>query len=48
MPISRAKTYTEEFKASAVKLVIGSKNPITQTTRELGVKVSTLHTIMNP
>ena len=25
-------------------MVIGSKNPITQTARELGVEVSTLHT----
>ena len=38
------KTYTSEFKKSAVKLAIESDQPISQTARELGVNVNTLHT----
>lgn len=38
------KTYTSEFKESAVKLAIESDQPISQTARELGVNVNTLHT----
>ena len=38
------KTYTSEFKESAVKLAIETDQPISQTARELGVNVNTLHT----
>ena len=38
------KTYTSEFKESAVKLAIDTDQPITQTARELGVNSNTLHT----
>ena len=38
------KTYTSEFKESAVKLAIETEQPISQTARELGVNVNTLHT----
>jgi len=44
MSANREKTYAPEFRESSVKLAIESKNPITQTARELGVKPSTLHT----
>jgi transposase len=36
--------YTSEFKESTVKLAIESKQPISQTARELGVKANTLYT----
>ncbi len=35
---------TSEFKESAVKLAIGSDQPIVATARDLGVNVNTLHT----
>jgi transposase len=38
------KTYALEFKESSVKLALESKNSIAQTARELGIKISTLHT----
>ncbi len=38
------KSYTSEFKESAVKLAIETDQPISQTARELGVNVNTLHT----
>lgn len=38
------KTYTSEFKESAVKLAIETDQPISQTARELDVNVNTLHT----
>jgi len=41
------KTYTSEFKESAVKLAIDTDQPITQTARELGVNANTLHTWIN-
>ncbi len=44
MSANREKTYALEFRESSVKLAIESKNPITQTARELRVKASTLHT----
>ena len=33
----QAKSYTTEFKESAVKLAVESKRPLTQTARELRV-----------
>lgn len=44
MSVNKERTYAPEFRESSVKLAIESKNPITQTARELGVKPSTLHT----
>ncbi len=44
MSVNREKVYAPEFRESSVKLAIESKNTITQTARELGVKTSTLHT----
>lgn len=38
-----AKTYSAEFKASAVKLALESERPIAQTARELGVSKDTLY-----
>jgi transposase len=39
----QAKSYTAEFKASAVKLAVESKRPLAQTARELGVSKDTLY-----
>ncbi len=39
----QAKSYTAEFKESAVKLAVESKRPLTQTARELGVSKDTLY-----
>ena len=39
----QAKSYTAEFKESAVKLAIESQRPLTQTARELGVSKDTLY-----
>jgi transposase len=44
MSAKREKIYTAEFKESSVKLALESKNTIAQTARDLGVKISTLHT----
>ena len=44
MSNNKEKPYPSEFKESAVKLAIESTNPISQTARELGVNVNTLHT----
>ena len=38
------KAYAPEFRESSVKLALESKNTIAQTSRELGVKATTLHT----
>nr|WP_198264039.1 transposase [sulfur-oxidizing endosymbiont of Gigantopelta aegis] len=38
------KSYTSEFKESAVKLANETDQPVSQTARELGVNVNTLHT----
>ena len=38
------KIYTSEFKESTVKFAIETDQPISQTARELGVNVNTLHT----
>ena len=42
MSEKKAKTYTAEFKESAVKLAVESDKPATETARELGVNVNTL------
>jgi len=39
----RAKSYSAEFKESAVKLAVESKRPLAQTARELGVSKPTLY-----
>ena len=39
----QAKSYTAEFKESAVKLAVESKRPLTQTVREFGVSKDTLY-----
>ena len=39
----QAKSYTAEFKASAVKWAVESRRPLTQTARELGVSKDTLY-----
>jgi transposase len=44
MSNKKAKVYSNEFKESSVKLALESKNTITQTARDLGIKLSTLHT----
>lgn len=44
MSVNRERIYTAEFRESSVKLALESKNTIAQTARDLGVKVSTLHT----
>ena len=40
----KPKTYTAEFRASAVKLANESDQAIAQTAKDLGVNVNTLHT----
>ena len=40
----KARKYSSEFKESSVKLAQESKNTIAQTARDLGIKISTLHT----
>ena len=44
MSEKKLNSYASEFKESAVKLAIESKQPITQTAKELGINVNTLHT----
>ncbi len=39
--------YNSEFRESAVKLAVESDQPITQTARDLGINISTLHTWIN-
>jgi transposase len=39
----KAKSYTAEFKESAVKLAVESGRPLAQTARELGVSKDTLY-----
>lgn len=38
------KKYTAEFRESAVKLAVGSEQPISKTAQELGINKNTLHT----
>ena len=40
----KQKIYSAEFKGSAVKLAIESKQPIAQTAKELGITKTTLYT----
>jgi transposase len=40
----KTKTYTAEFRASAVKLANESDKPITQVAKDLGINVNTRHT----
>lgn len=40
----KINSYTAEFKESAVKLAVEADHPVTQTARELGINVNTLHT----
>ncbi len=40
----QSNTYSSEFKESAVKLALESDQSIAQTSRDLGVNSSTLHT----
>ncbi len=47
MSQEKPKTYTAEFRASAVKLANESDKPIAQTARDLGVNENTLHTWIN-
>jgi transposase len=44
MSREKPKTYTAEFRASAVKLANESDQSIAQTANELGINVNTLHT----
>ena len=43
MSEKKVKTYTAEFKESAVKLAVESDLPVTDTARDLGVNANTLH-----
>lgn len=47
MKRERTKTYTAEFRASAVKLANESSKPVAQTARDPGVNENTLHTWIN-
>jgi len=47
MEREKGKTYTAEFRASAVKLANESGKPIAQTARDIGVNENTLHTWIN-
>jgi len=40
----KPKVYSAEFRASSVKLALDSDQPITQTAKDLGINVNTLHT----
>ena len=44
MSEKKVKNYTAEFKESAVKLAVESDKSVTETARELGVNINTLHT----
>ena len=44
MSEKKTKSYTAEFKESAVQLAVESEKPVVETARELGVNVNTLHT----
>ena len=47
MSQEKPKTYTAEYRASAVKLATESDKPVAQTARDLGVNENTLHTWIN-
>ena len=40
----KIKQYSVDFKESSAKLAVESNQPISQTARELGINVNTLHT----
>lgn len=44
MSQKKTNSYTAEFKEAAVKLAVESDQPATQTARELGININTLHT----
>ena len=44
MTQEKPKTYSAEFRESAVKLATNSDKPVAQTARDLGVNENTLHT----
>lgn len=44
MSQKNTNSYTAEFKEAAVKLAVESDQPVSQTARELGINVNTLHT----
>jgi transposase len=44
MSKEKSKTYTAEFRESAVKLAIESEHTVAQVARDLGVNENTLHT----
>ena len=44
MSDKKHQTYSSEFKESSVKLAIESKQPISQTAKDLGIKANTLYT----
>ena len=44
MSDQKYQVYSSEFKESSVKLAIESKQPISQTAKELGIKANTLYT----
>jgi len=44
MSQEKPKTYTAEFRASAVKLANESDQPIAQTAKDLGINANMLHT----
>ena len=47
MSEKKAKTYTAEFKESAVKLAVESDKPATETARELVQESADIHTRQN-
>ncbi|OED50469.1 transposase, partial [Endozoicomonas sp. (ex Bugula neritina AB1)] len=44
MSENKSKSYTSEFRENAVQLAVESDKPVTETAKELGVNVNTLHT----
>ena len=44
MSINKHQSYSSEFKESSVKLAIESKQPISQTAKDLGINANTLYT----
>lgn len=47
MSQEKPKTYTAEFRESAVKLANESDKPVAQIARDLGINENTLHTWIN-
>lgn len=43
MPKHKVKSYSLEFKQSSAKLAATSDQPISQTAKDLGINVNTLH-----